>query len=214
MAIQQLKKSYNQIAGQSLERLAAISDGVFAFAMTLLVLDLKTPVAEAIHSEGDLGRALVGLAPQIITWLMSFMTLGIFWNGQQAQLTYLKKSDRHLTWIHLGFLAVVSLVPFSTKLLSEFFTLRTALLVYWFNILLLGSVLYAGWMYACHAKLFKIAMTPAVDEAVQKRIIVGQALYAFGAALCFFSTYWSIGFIVFVQLNYAIAPKFSPLSRV
>jgi uncharacterized membrane protein len=208
------KKSYNQIAGQSLERLAAISDGVFAFAMTLLVLDLKTPVAEAIHSEGGLWQALVGLAPQILTWLMSFMTLGIFWNGQQAQLNYLKKSDRHLTWIHLGFLAVVSLVPFSTKLLSEFITLRTALLVYWLNILFLGSVLYAAWMYACHAKLFKAAMTPAIDEAVQKRIIVGQALYAFGATLCFFSTYWSIGFIVFVQLNYAIAPKFSPLSRV
>ena len=71
--------SYNQIAGQSVERLAALSDGVFAVAMTLLVLDLRAPAAELVHSEQDLWRWLVALAPRLVMYLMSFMRLGIFW---------------------------------------------------------------------------------------------------------------------------------------
>jgi uncharacterized membrane protein len=58
-----MSTSYNRIAGQSVERLAALSDGIFAVAMTLLVLDLHAPVREVIHSEHDLWRVLAGLAP-------------------------------------------------------------------------------------------------------------------------------------------------------
>ena len=75
--------SYNQIAGQSVERLAALSDGVFAVAMTLLVLDLRAPAAEAVHSELDLWHALGMLSPRLVMYMMSFMTLGIFWSGSK-----------------------------------------------------------------------------------------------------------------------------------
>ena len=73
--------SYNQIAGQSVERLPALSDGVFAVAITLLVLDLPAPAAELVHSEQDLWRWLVAGAPRRVMYPMSFMTLGIFWVG-------------------------------------------------------------------------------------------------------------------------------------
>ena len=69
---------YNRIAGQSAERLAALSDGVFAVAMTLLVLDLHAPAVETIHTERYLWRALGALAPRLIPYVMSFITLGIF----------------------------------------------------------------------------------------------------------------------------------------
>ena len=125
--------SYNRIAGHSVERLAALSDGIFAVATTLLVLDLRTPVRDTIHSEQELWGALAALSPQLIAYLMSFLTLGIFWTGQQAQLNHLERSDRHLTWIHIAFLFTVSLMPFSTRLLAEFIAWRTALLWYWVN---------------------------------------------------------------------------------
>ncbi len=112
--------AYNRIAGQSVERLAAISDGIFAFAMTLLVLDLHVPVMDAIHSEHDLWRALVSLYPRLIMYMMSFMTLGIFWLGQQTQLNHLARCNRSLSWIHIAFLFFVSMTPFSTALLAEF----------------------------------------------------------------------------------------------
>ncbi|MGB7667148.1 MAG: TMEM175 family protein [Candidatus Acidiferrales bacterium] len=59
----EMRLSYNDIAEKSVERLAALSDGIFAVAMTLLVLDLRVPVTDAIHSEHELWSALAALGP-------------------------------------------------------------------------------------------------------------------------------------------------------
>jgi uncharacterized membrane protein len=198
---------YNKIQGQSLERLAALSDGIFAVAMTLLVLDLHVPLREAVHSEQQLRGALLTLSPQFISYLMSCLTLGIFWAGQQTQLNYFERGNRDLTWLHIAFLFTVSVLPFSTRLLAEFIEFRTALLLYWANIFVLGAILYGSWRYATRAGLLKEDVPLEIRRAVRRRIVFAQGFYAFGAALCFFSTYWSIGFIVLVQLNYAIAPR-------
>jgi uncharacterized membrane protein len=140
--------TYNQIAGQSVERLAALSDGIFAVAMTLLVLDLHVPAVESIHTEHDLWRALVLLSPQLVMYLMTFMTLGIFWLGQQTQLNHLVGSHRSLAWLHIGFLFAVSIMPFLTRLLAEYPTYRLALIAYWLNIVVLGGMLYLSWVCA------------------------------------------------------------------
>jgi uncharacterized membrane protein len=206
--------SYNQITGQSLERLAALSDGIFAVAMTLLVLDLHVPASEVIHSQGELWHTLAGAAPQLISYVMSFLTLGIFWNGQQAQLNSFSRSDRHLSWIHIAFLFAVSIMPFSTRLLAEFITYRSVLIAYWANILLLGLVLFASWRYARRAGLLREEITHDNQCAMERRIVVAQALYAFGACLCLVNTYLSIAFIVLVQLNFALAPRLPYLSEI
>jgi len=206
--------TYNQIAGESVERLAAISDGIFAVAMTLLVLDLYEPARELIHSERDLWHSLAGMFPQFIAYLMSFLTLAIFWNGQQAQLNRFARTDRHLTWIHMAFLFAVSIMPFSTRLLGDFINYRTALLYYWGNIVLLGIVLYLSWRYASRASLIKADTPPEVRKAVERRVLGAQALYGLGALLCVINTYVSIAFIVLVQLNFAVAPRIRWLSRI
>jgi len=200
---------YNKFQGQSLERLAALSDGIFAVAMTLLVLDLHIPVREAVHSEQQLRVALLALAPQFVSYLMSCLTLGIFWAGQQTQLNYLERGNRDLTWIHIAFLFTVSVLPFSTRLLAEFIEYRTALVLYWANIFCLGAILYASWRYATRAGLLKDDLSLEVRRAIRRRIVIAQGLYAFGALLCIFTTYWSIAFIVLVQLNYAIALRWN-----
>ena len=191
-----------------MERLSALSDGIFAVSMTLLVLDLRVPAAEAIHSESDLWQALVVLSPRILIFLMSVMTNGIFWVGQQTQLNHVARADRNLAWIHIAFLCAVSLTPFTTSLLAEFIHYRIALLVYWINIVLLGSALYWSWSYATRARLLAEDTPAEIHSAVVRRIAVAQSLYAAGAALCFFNTYYSIAAIVLVQVNYAIAPRF------
>jgi uncharacterized membrane protein len=215
---------YHGIAGQSLDRLAALSDGIFAVAMTLLVLDLRVPVSQILHtqvplwaggalpSERPLLDVLLHLAPSLLTYLMSFLTLGIFWIGQQTQLNHFSRSDRHLTWIHLVFLMGIALMPFSTALLAEFITYRLAIVVYWLELLLLGATLLASIRYAKRAGLLR-QDTGDIGSANERRIIVYQAIYAVGALLCVIDTYVSIAFIVLVQLNSAIAPRIWPLDR-
>jgi uncharacterized membrane protein len=198
---------YNKIANQSPERLAALSDGVFAFALTLLVLDLRLPEPAGIHSERELWYALALLTPSIVMYLMSFLTLGIFWNGQQTQMNFLARCDRDLTWMYIAFLFAVTLLPFSTKLLAAFISYRTALLVYWLNILLLGSVLYCCWRYANCAGLIKEDTPTEIRRAIRRRVVIAQSMYAVGALLCLINTRWSIAFIFVVQLYYAVAPR-------
>lgn len=209
-----LRTTYNAIAGQSVERLAALSDGIFGVDMTLLLLELRVPAKELIKNEGALRNALGDLRLPLVVYLMSFLTLGIFWVGQQTQLNYLERSERHLTWIHLAFLFLVTLMPFSTRLLIDFLRFRTALLAYWANIFLLGAFLYASWGRATHANLVKSDTPTQVPAAICRRIVIAQSFYAFGALLCFLNTYWSIGFIILVQLNYAIAPRFGGGKRI
>lgn len=209
-----MRTRYHEIAGGSVERLAALSDGLFAVAMTLLVLDLHAPAREAIHSETDLWHALVALGPRLLVYLMSFLTLGIFWVGQQTQLNNLARADRNLAWLHLAFLFVVSLMPFSTSLMAEFIGYRVALVAYWVNLLLFGIVLHASWRYASRAGLVRDDAPADIARSIESRIVIGQALYAFGALLCIVDTYWSIAFIILVQLNYAIAPRIGLLRRL
>ena len=206
--------AYNQIAARGLERIAGLSDGVFAIAMTLIVFEIRVPDPSSINSEADLWNALQSLAPRLVTYLLSFLTLGIFWSGQQTQLNHLARGDRHLTWIYIGFLAGVAIMPFSTSVLGEFIDLRLALILYWLNFALLGAILYGAWIYAIRMGLLKPDAPPEVQALVKRRILVAQALYAIGAALVVFGTGVSIAFIVLVQLNFAIAPRIPWLSRI
>lgn len=202
-----MDKTYSQFAGRSVERLNALSDGLFAIAMTLIVLDIRIPPSGAIHSETQLLGALAALAPQIATYLMSFLTLGIFWVGQQAQLGHFKQADRNLTWIQLAFLAAVAALPFTTHLLSEFVTFRTAILVYWGNFSMLGLLLLVSWTYAEHAGLVADDVPPDLGSTIVRRIVIAQALYAVGTALCVINTYVSMAVIVALQLFFAIGPR-------
>ena len=132
----------------------------------ILVLDFHTPEPADIHAEAELLRALAASAPRLLPWLLSSLTLGIFWLGQQTQLSQLARLNRDLAWLHFLFLAVVTVLPFSTRLLADFLTYRTAFLVYWVDIVVLGACLYATWVYAERAKLIRNEAHGDVSRAV------------------------------------------------
>ncbi|WP_040815569.1 TMEM175 family protein [Nocardia concava] len=215
---------YHRIAAQDLGRLAALSDGIFAVAMTLLVLELHVPASEAWHerllwsdgavsAEEPVWHALTHVGPQFLICFLGFLTLGMFWIGQQTQLNLLARADRSLAWIHLMFLFGVAMVPFATALLAAFPQSRLALLVYWVDLLYLGLAQLAGLRYAGRAELWADTTTPEDIAAIRNRIVVVQVLYAVAVALCPLSTYLSIGLIIALQINSAVSPQIRPLNR-
>ncbi|HXT05927.1 MAG TPA: TMEM175 family protein [Roseiarcus sp.] len=198
--------AYNRIAAGDVGRIAALSDGVFAVAVTLLVLDIHAPEAADIHSERALLAALVGLAPRWLAWGLSVMTLGIFWVGQQTQLNQLERADRDFTWASYLFLASISALPFSTRVLADFFEFRTAVALYWANILLCGLTIYLTWALAAGRKLVRADCPPETDRAIRRRIVIAQSLYFLGGLIGLVHTLIGVAFIILVQLNYAVAP--------
>lgn len=220
-----MPSSYHRFAGSSLDRLAALSDGVFAVAMTLLVLDLKAPsvptrAQHPIWSGGGGGSEQVLLhdlahhvAPRLLPYAMSFLTLGIFWVGQQTQLSSFTRSTRALTWIHLAFLLAVTLMPFSTGLLAQDTTYRLSMAVYWLNLFALGAMLFISLQYADQAGLMSDDTTQDMRAAMKRRIVVYQCLYALAALTCLINTYLAIGLLVALQLNSVIAPRIGILDR-
>ena len=134
-----MRNHYNSFAGGDVGRIEALSDGIFAFAATVLVLDFRSPEPADIHSEAELLSALVASSHRLMPWLLSLLTLGIFWVAQQTQLSQLARSNRDLTWLHLTFLAIITVLPFTTRLLADFFAYRSAFLIYWANIFLSAS---------------------------------------------------------------------------
>lgn len=191
---------------RGLGRIASLSDGIFAVALTLLVLDIRVPPADGVRSEVELMRALWATVPRFVLYLVSFLTLGLFWTAQRAQLGQLARLGQDLAWLHLGFLSLVVLLPFSTSLLGECMGYRTALAVYWLNVVALGLVLLAGWWCAEWCGLLRADAAPGVARAARIGLVRAQAAYAVGAALCVVDTRVSILVLLAVKLWIVVSP--------
>jgi uncharacterized membrane protein len=209
-----MNEPYNRFTGQSLERLAALSDGLFAVAMTLLVLDLRVPVSTAgpAFSEHGLWQALLKLGPSFAAYLLSFSMLGTFWLAQHTLLGILGRCDRTLTWINIAFLFVVSLLPFSAALLAHYDRLRLAVAVYWLNIVLLGVTL--EWSSRYGRKAFAPGpVALARLGTFRRRILLAQSLYTVAALVSLASTQASVIALAAVQVYYIISPRMPRLTR-
>ena len=182
--------------------------------MTILVLTLVVPTATEVRDAGDLWHALLRLLPNVVTYFMSFLTLGIFWVAQQTQLSEVEKTDRDYTWIMLTFLLFVTFVPFSTALLAAYYQSWMAVVEYWFNIFLLGAFNTLAVEYAARSELVPAAGRAIVLPAIRRRAVIAQGLYASATALSIFDTRISIAAIVLIQLNYALAPRILFLHRL
>ncbi len=100
-------------------RLLALSDGVIAVAITLLVLDIRLPEGFGRYSDAELGAALLALWPRMLAYLLSFLVIGSFWINHRAKFRHIAKSDSGLIWINMVFLLTIGLVPFTTNLIAE-----------------------------------------------------------------------------------------------
>jgi uncharacterized membrane protein len=210
-----MTEPYNSFTGLSLDRLTSLSDGLFAVAMTLLVLDLRVPIGRAASgtSEHGLWDALLRMGPSFAAYLLSFTMLGTFWLAQHTLLSIFGRCDRTLTWINLGFLFMVSLLPFSAALLAHYVHLELAVGAYWLNILLLGVMLEWSARYGRRTLLPEEGQAAARLTTFRRRILIAQTLYALAALICFASTQASIVALAVVQLYFIVSPRLPRIPR-
>ncbi len=188
-------------------RIETLADGVFAIAMTLLAFNLTVP--EVLPTEDPavvLPGELVGLLPRFVIYAISFVVLGIYWVAHHAQFRVIHNADRPLLWINILFLMLVAFVPFSTSLMSRYWTAPVAVQVYGLVLILIGGAGYLHWWYATSGRRLVPGSTPdSLIRAAKRRIVIAPAVCAIAIAFSFVSTAVSIALYALL-IPFYIAP--------
>ena len=170
----------------STDRLEAFSDGVFAVAITLLVLNLS------VHANpGQLGRRLVDEWPHYATYVVSFLTVGIVWVNHHRQFEHIARADRTLMLLNLVLLLFVTLIPFPTGLLAQYLSTpsdeKVAAITYAATLLAMGIAFFATYTYATRARLFGDWIGEADVRQGRRRNLIGLGVYVAAIATAFLS---------------------------
>lgn len=136
------------IAGITTQRLECLADGVFAIVMTLLVIELGIPVVGSTHGAETLAAGLLHMVPEFGAYVLSFLILGIFWLIHHSIFDNIRFYDSTLVWLNIVFLALVSLVPFTTSLVGAYYTESLAALIYGGHLFGLFVMGFTLWTYA------------------------------------------------------------------
>lgn len=155
----------------------ALSDGVFAIAITLLVLELDVPPG----SEGDLLGALAGQWPSYLAYLVSFSTIGAVWLAHSVITEYVERATPVLIRLNMMLLLVVALLPFSTRLLADYIgddaPERVATTVYGVNLLLCSVLVWSLWRFAVRERLVRPDSSDEDIETLSRRLQPSLAGY-------------------------------------
>ncbi len=131
----------------SKNRIEALLDGLFAIAMTILVLNITVPTTVKISESGDLFNALRTMIPTFLNYIISFAILAALWVNDNHQFHYIKQTERTYLWLCLWNLMFIILIPFSTSLLGDYHGLIAAELFFHLNLLCVGIFSIIRWNY-------------------------------------------------------------------
>ena len=157
------------------ERTVAFSDGVFAIAITLLVLSIDVP---RLHGGQRLDHALSGLSDNFVSYFIGFAVIGLFWVGHHYFFDSLRGFDGRLLWLNLLYLSFIGLLPFTTALLGDFGNDPTALTAYAINVGLAGLADALMMAMAVQANLLEPAKQAVGGEMVARNLIPSAVFFA------------------------------------
>ncbi len=160
----------------------ALTDGIFAIAMTLLVLELKAPELPKSASPAELLASLAPQLPSFFSFLVSFLYCGLLWIMHHLAMHFIKHLQLGLVWLNLVFLMSISVLPFSCALLGHFLRNRAAQEIYFLNVFLAALLLYAQWLWARSRKLVNEDNPRAAQAMGQQLLMFPVALGAAAAA--------------------------------
>jgi uncharacterized membrane protein len=170
-------------------RVEALSDGVFAIVVTLLVLEIKVPHVASHGSVSELLRALLDLAPKFASWVISFLTVCVIWMNHHRLFQLIGRLDRGLFWWNANLLLWTSFIPFPTALMGDYPGNRLAVSLYGVVMLLmaLGFVLMRRRMIAVPGLLREQADRGAFLKGTGSSVLMGPVAYLVGAGLAWVS---------------------------
>jgi len=185
-------------------RVEAFSDGVFAIAITLLILSVG--IDRAPH--GDLGTYLVDLWPAYLAYAVSFLTIGIMWVNHHLLFDNFASVDRPMLLLNIGLLMLIAFVPFPTRIAAEFarseVDRRNAALLYGLTMTMTAILFFALWMYGSH-RLLRADADPRVVSGITRSYLPGAPLYFTATLLAFVSSIASLIMFAAIALFYALS---------
>lgn len=179
-------------------RLEAFSDGVIAIIITIMVLELKVP-------HGDSLEALREVLPVFLSYILSFIYVGIYWNNHHHLFHAVQKVNGKVLWANIHLLFWISLVPFSTSWMGENHFTKWPVILYGFN-LLMAAIAYfilAQTLVALHGYNSILAEAMGKD----RKGITSLILYTAGLAASFFNSWVGIGLFTLVAIIWFIPDK-------
>lgn len=188
-------------------RLETFSDGVFAIAITLLVLEFG--VSTSTH---DLGSALLHIWPSYLAYVTSFLTIGVVWVNHHSLFDFVDRVDRPLLFINTLLLMVVAFTPFPTRLIAEFLrhgsAEETAALAYGITFVVMAVIFQLLWRWMATGRRLIRPDVPqhAVDD-VTRAFAPGILIYAGATLVAFASPLASIALYLAIAVFYALPPS-------
>jgi uncharacterized membrane protein len=175
------------------QRLEALVDGIFAVAMTLLVLELKLPENVVFPNDQALWARLVSLERHFVIYVLSFAVAGMYWIGHHLQFQFVRAVNRPMIWINMLYLLLVSFVPFATDLVGDHKELTLPCEIYGATLLALSAVAFAHTRYlARHPALAVPAFTPRIARMFERRALVFSTVPIISMIVAFFDTHLAL----------------------
>lgn len=193
-----------QVPLMSLNRFEAFSDGVFAIAVTLLVLEIKAPdLSQATSSEAV--TKLLQVFPHVLSYATSFIVIGVLWINHHALFHFLKRVDRTILVINLLLLMCVAFIPYPTALIGEFGASLPVVVFYGLSLAMTGFVYNALWFYVVHRYIISEKLIN--QKSVRKATIWSLSYpisYLVAAGLAFINCNLSIVLYVLIPSFYLL----------
>lgn len=135
------------------DRLIGLSDGIFAFAMTLLAVNVDLPRLASNLTPAEVTSSVLELAPDFLIYVTSFLLVGVYWQVHRRTFHFIKASDASLTWLNLLQLMCVAFLPVAAGLFDTHTNVSIVIVVYAATLLSIGLVGLLLWRHAISAKL-------------------------------------------------------------
>jgi uncharacterized membrane protein len=177
-----------------LERIVFFSDAVMAIAITLLVIDLKLPDLAASSAASELPAHLTALAPRIMSFVISFAVVGVYWSSHHRYFRYIKRYDGWLIFLNLIFLLFIVLMPFVASLLGQYGYLPIGVIAYGLAVAATGFSIGGLWWYASYQhRLVDRDLNPEFIRVRNRVALVVPVIFAVSVPFAWLSPLISLG---------------------